>query len=64
MQSPGGVVMLNHQLLMGPNNQGKFNAVTVKSIHHMRVSVPALLPGQTGAFVVRSRTKEHVRSFG
>ena len=59
-----GLVTLNHALLMGPNNQGKFNAVTVKSIHHMRVSVPALLPGQTGAFVVRSRTKEHVRSFG
>ena len=26
--------------------------------------VPVLLPGQTGAFVVRSRTKEHVRTFG
>ena len=30
----------------------------------MRSPVPALLPGQTGAFVVRSRTKEHVRQFG
>jgi len=59
-----GVVALNHSLLMGPNNQGKFNQVTVKSIHHMRTAVPALLPGQTGAFVVRSRTKEHVRQFG
>lgn len=51
-------------LLMGPNAQGKFNAVTVKSIHHMRVPVSALLPGQSGAFVVRSKTKEHVRQFG
>ena len=59
-----GVVSLNHTLLMGPNNQGRFNSVTVKSIHHMRQAVPALLPGQTGAFVVRSRTKEHVRQFG
>jgi len=59
-----GHVALNHNLMMGPNNQGKFNQVTVKSIHHMRTSVPALLPGQTGAFVVRSRTKEHVRQFG
>ena len=59
-----GHVTLNHQLLMGPDYQGKFNAVTVKSIHHMRTAVPSLLPGQTGAFVVRSRTKEHVRQFG
>lgn len=59
-----GKVGLNHSLLMGPNNQGKFNQVTVKSIHHMRTAVPTLLPGQTGAFVVRSRTKEHVRQFG
>jgi len=59
-----GVVTLNMPLMMGPNAQGKFNAVTVKSIHHMRNPVQALLPGQTGAFVVRSRTKEHVRQFG
>jgi len=59
-----GVVTLNMLLLMGPNAQGKFNAVTVKSIHHMRVPVSALLPGQSGAFVVRSKTKEHVRQFG
>ena len=59
-----GVVGLNHQLLMGPDYQGKFNPVTVRSIHHMRTAVPALLPGQTGAFVVRSKTKEHVRQFG
>ena len=59
-----GAVHVNHELLMGPNNQGKFNKVTIKSIHHMRSPVPALLPGQTGAFVVRSRTKEHVRQFG
>jgi len=59
-----GVVSLNHVLAMGPNNVGKFNTVTVKSIHHMRTAVPALLPGQTGAFVVRSRTKEHVKNFG
>lgn len=30
----------------------------------MRTPVPVLLPGQTGAFVVRSRTKDHVRQFG
>ena len=60
----GGVVGLNHSLLMGPSTTGKFISVTVKSIHHMRSPVPALLPGQTGAFVVRSRTKEHVRQFG
>lgn len=59
-----GKVGLNHKLLMGPNNQGKFNSVVVKSIHHMRAAVPELLPGQTGAFVVRSLTKEHVRQFG
>jgi len=59
-----GAVSLNQVLLMGPDNQGKFNSVTVKSIHHMRTAVPTLLPGQTGAFVVRSRTKEHVRTFG
>jgi len=59
-----GLVTLNMPLMMGPNAQGKFNAVTVKSIHHMRNPVQALLPGQTGAFVVRSRTKEHVRQFG
>ena len=59
-----GLVSLNHQLLMGPDYQGRFNPVTVKSIHHMRTAVPALLPGQTGAFVVRSKTKEHVRQFG
>ena len=59
-----GAVHVNHELLMGPNNQGKFNKVTIKSIHHMRSPVPALLPGQTGAFVVRSRTKEHVRQLG
>jgi len=59
-----GVVGLNHLLLMGPNNQGKFNPVTVKSIHHMRSAVSALLPGQTGAFVVRSKTKEHIRQLG
>ena len=59
-----GVVTLNLSLLMGPNNHGKFNQVMVKSIHHMRTPVSALLPGQTGAFVVRSKTKEHVRQFG
>jgi len=59
-----GVVTLNHALVMGPNSHGKFNQVTVKSIHHMRTPVPALLPGQTGAFVVKSRTKEHVKQFG
>jgi GTPase len=59
-----GLVTLNHQLLMGPDYQGRFNPVTVRSIHHMRTAVPALLPGQTGAFVVRSKTKEHVRQFG
>lgn len=59
-----GHVTLNHLLLMGPNGQGKFNQVTVKSIHHMRTPVGALLPGQTGAFVVRSKTREHVRQFG
>jgi len=59
-----GLVSLNHSLVMGPNNQGKFNQVTVKSIHHMRAPVAALLPGQTGAFVVRSRTKAHIREFG
>ena len=59
-----GVVGLNHLLLLGPNNQGRFNPVTVKSIHHMRQAVSALLPGQTGAFVVRSKTKEHIRQLG
>lgn len=59
-----GSVSVNATMNMGPSNQGKFNAVTVKSIHHMRVSVPALLAGQTGAFVVKSRTKEHVKNFG
>lgn len=59
-----GVISLNQIVLMGPDTVGKFNPVTVKSIHHMRTAVPALLPGQTGAFVVRSRTKEHVREFG
>ena len=39
-----GVVGLNHLLLLGPNNQGRFNPVTVKSIHHMRQAVSALLP--------------------
>ena len=28
-----GAVHVNHELLMGPNNQGKFNKVTIKSIH-------------------------------
>lgn len=59
-----GVVTVNHSLVMGPNNQGTFHQVTVKSIHHMRAPAAALLPGQTGAFVMRSRTKEHVRQFG
>ena len=34
-----GLVSINNSLLMGPNNQGKFNLVTVKSIHHMRTAV-------------------------
>ena len=42
----------------------RFNTVTIKSIHHMRAAVPALLPGQTGAFVVKSRTKETLKAFG
>ena len=59
-----GTVSINSSMLIGPCKQGTFNAVTVKSIHHMRVAVPRLLAGQTGAFVVRSRTKEHVKNFG
>jgi len=59
-----GVVRDQQLLVMGPNNQGKFNPVTIKSIHHMRSPVSALLPGQTGAFVVKSKTKEHVRNLG
>ena len=59
-----GVVGDQQLLLMGPNNQGKFNPVPIKSIHHMRSPVAALLPGQTGAFVVKSKTKEHVRNLG
>lgn len=59
-----GVVSVGSELALGPNSHGRFNAVTVKSIHHMRNGVPTLLPGQTGAFVVRSRTKEHLKSFG
>jgi len=59
-----GLISLNHSLLMGPNSHGKFNPVTVKSIHHMLTAVTALLPGQSGAFVVRSLSKDHVRQFG
>lgn len=43
-----GAVHVNHELLMGPNNQGKFNKVTIKSIprlghapHSSQISHPA-----------------------
>ena len=39
-----GAVHVNHELLMGPNNQGKFNKVTIKSIHHMRSRASTTCP--------------------
>ena len=49
-----GTVLPNTQLLLGPDKNGKFHPVVVKSIHHKRTQVDFAISGQAVCFGIKS----------
>ena len=54
----GGRVEPGATLLLGPDKLGKFNPVTVKSIHHKRTPVEEAISGQAVCFSIKSLDKK------
>lgn len=48
----------NHQMLLGPDKNGQFKPVLIKTIHYKRVHTDTLVSGQTGSFALRSLVKK------
>lgn len=48
-----GVIRLNDTLLLGPDPLGRFQPITVKSIHRKRMPVPEVRGGQTASFALK-----------
>lgn len=48
-----GVIRLNDTLLLGPDPLGRFQPITVKSIHRKRMAVPEVRGGQTASFALK-----------
>lgn len=53
-----GVIRLNDTLLLGPDPLGRFQPITVKSIHRKRMPVPEVRGGQTASFALKKVCKE------
>jgi GTPase len=49
-----GTVLPNTQLLLGPDKNGKFHPVVVKTIHHKRTPVDVAISGQAVCFGIKS----------
>ena len=48
-----GVINVNDTLLLGPDGQGTFMPVIVKSIHRKRMPVVTVKGGQTASFALK-----------
>ena len=53
-----GTIIPNQTLLLGPDKTGKFNAVTVKTIHHKRTPVDEAVSGQGVSFHIKAVDKK------
>lgn len=49
-----GRIALNDNLLLGPDGNGAFTMVPIKSIHRKRMPVQSIKSGQTASFALRS----------
>lgn len=56
-----GTILLNDNMLIGPNSVGDFIPVPIKSIHRKRMPVNKIRAGQTGSFAIRKLNKKDVR---
>ncbi|XP_022089403.1 GTP-binding protein 1-like [Acanthaster planci] len=57
-----GLIRLNDTLLLGPDPQGNFQPVVVKSIHRKRMPVRMVKGGQTASFALKKQIKRsHIR---
>ena len=48
-----GVIRINDNVLLGPDTQGHFMPVIVKSIHRKRMPVKLVKGGQTASFALK-----------
>jgi GTPase len=55
-----GTFKVNDTLLLGPDFNGAFHRVVVRSIESMYVPMKEIFPGQTAAVSLRSVNKKHV----
>jgi len=53
-----GTVLPGDTLLLGPNKQGTFDPVQVKTIHHKRIDVEQALAGQAVCFSIKTQVKK------
>ncbi|XP_072022413.1 GTP-binding protein 1-like [Amphiura filiformis] len=57
-----GVITINDTVLLGPDTQGTFMPVIVKSIHRKRMPVKFVKGGQTASFALKKQIKRsHIR---
>jgi len=56
-----GMVFLDDVLLIGPDYEGKFSEVSIKSIHNKRLPVKRVVAGQTATFALRKYKREDIR---
>ncbi|MEA2069919.1 MAG: GTP-binding protein [Asgard group archaeon] len=56
-----GTVSLDEILYLGPDKQGNFRQVKVKSIHNKRVPVRRVIAGQTATFALRKVPRSSIR---
>ncbi|XP_033631063.1 GTP-binding protein 1-like [Asterias rubens] len=57
-----GLISVNDTLLLGPDPQGNFQPVIVKSIHRKRMPVRIVKGGQTASFALKKQIKRsHIR---
>ena len=57
----GGTVDANSTMLLGPDGNGHFAPVQVKSVHSMRVPVAAASAGQSASFALRKTARDAVK---
>jgi len=53
-----GTVKVNHDYLLGPNEDNTFKIVSVKSIHFNRVPVSKANPGYFCCLAIKSKNKK------
>lgn len=56
-----GSVSVNDTLMLGPDGNGHFKSVTVKSIHCKRVNVRKVHAGQTASFALKKEKRSGIR---